>query len=406
MKRALLTSLLLPFISLDIRANNPLRVFILCGQSNMEGHAKISTFEAMKHDPLTKPIYQQMVDQSGNPVICDEVWISNLTGGSNQMGESHGKLTTGYGSRRDPTQRGEKIGPEFTFGIYANKLCKEPILIIKTAWGGKSLHTDFRSPSAGPYQFNESEIERIKKQGKDLEKEKAKKSEETGRYYHLMINHVKKVLSDVGRVYPNYDAKKGFEITGFVWFQGWNDMVDGGVYPDRGKPGGYDQYSDCLSHFIRDVKKDLKSPKMKFVIGVMGVGGPLEEFSNQRYLTTHKTFREAMAGPASIPEFEGKVIAVQTAGFWDMRLKELEEKQEKINQLANFLRTRHQDHPNHDGQMSESDQKKYLETYRNQLITEEEGAYLKIARSNAAYHYFGSAKTMAQIGKAFAEAMF
>jgi hypothetical protein len=39
------------------------------------------------------------------------------------------------------------------------------------------------------------------------------------------------------------------------------------------------------------------------------------------------------------------------------------------------------------------------------LISSDDEAYAKIARSNAAYHYFGSAKTMAQIGKAFAEAI-
>jgi alpha-galactosidase len=29
------------------------------------------------------------------------------------------------------------------------------VLIIKTAWGGKSLHTDFRPPSAGAYELND-----------------------------------------------------------------------------------------------------------------------------------------------------------------------------------------------------------------------------------------------------------
>jgi len=116
----------------------------------MEGHAKISTLEAMKLDPVTKPIYNEMVDASGNPVTCDNVWISYFTGGRDNMGEGYGKLTAGYGSRRVPSELGEKIGPEFTFGIYAQKALKEPILIIKTAWGGKSIHTDFRPPSAGP----------------------------------------------------------------------------------------------------------------------------------------------------------------------------------------------------------------------------------------------------------------
>jgi trimethylamine:corrinoid methyltransferase-like protein len=39
------------------------------------------------------------------------------------------------------------------------------------------------------------------------------------------------------------------------------------------------------------------------------------------------------------------------------------------------------------------------------LISEKEEAYARIAKSNGGYHYYGSAKTMAQIGKAFAEAL-
>ena len=58
----------------------PLKVYVLCGQSNMEGHAKISTFEAMRTDPLTKPILKEMVEEKGNPVVCDQVWISNFKG--------------------------------------------------------------------------------------------------------------------------------------------------------------------------------------------------------------------------------------------------------------------------------------------------------------------------------------
>ena len=170
----------------------PLKVFILCGQSNMEGHAKISTFEAMKTDPLTKPILKEMIDGKGNPVVCDQVWISYFTGGGDNMGEGHGKLTAGYGSRRNPAEAGDKIGPEFTFGIYMQKTLNEPILIIKTAWGGKSIHTDFRPPSAGPYPFGEQELENLKKRGKNLDEVKADKAEKTGRYYRLMIEHARR----------------------------------------------------------------------------------------------------------------------------------------------------------------------------------------------------------------------
>ena len=98
-----------------------------------------------------------------------------------------------------------------------------------------------------------------------------KKKQDTGHYYRLMVEHVKRVLADPKRVSPAYDATAGYEIAGFVWLPGWNDMVDGHTYPDHGKPRHFAAYSDLLSHFIRDVRKDLGAPQMPFVIGVMGV---------------------------------------------------------------------------------------------------------------------------------------
>ena len=102
-----------------------------------------------------------------------------------------------------------------------------PVLIIKTAWGGKSLHTDFRPPSAGPYVPT---AEELKSWAEKPEKEK-QRAAATGVYYRLMVEHVKKVLADPKRVCPEYDAAQGFEIAGFVWLQGWNAMVDPRVYP-------------------------------------------------------------------------------------------------------------------------------------------------------------------------------
>jgi len=392
------------FCTLSVDAK-PLKVYILSGQSNMEGHAQIHTFDVMGQDPVTAPILKEILGADGKPRVCDNVWISYYTGGGDNLGEGFGKLTAGYGSRRNPGEASDKIGPEFTFGIYMGKAVSEPILIIKTAWGGKSIHTDFRPPSAGPYPFSQKEIENLKKREKNIDEVKAEKAKRTGHYYRLMMKHVKHVLADIKRVYPGYDAKQGYEVAGFVWFQGWNDMVASGTYPERGKPGGYDRYSECLAHFIRDVRKELEAPKMKFVIGVMGVGGPLDKYASQRYVPIHGGFRRAMAAPASMPEFKSNVTAVDTAQFWDMRLQAIEDNQAKVKQMTRFLKSKHKDHANKDGSMDAKAQKEYVDKYRRELIGDGEVIYAKDARSNAAYHYFGSAKTMSQIGKAFAEAM-
>jgi len=296
----------------------PLQVFIFAGQSNMEGHAQVSTFDYMARDPKTAPILREMRNADGMPQVCEKVWISYLTGDGDEYG---GKLTAGYGAKgREP-----KIGPEFTFGIYMQKLLDQPILIIKTAWGGKSLHTDFRPPSAGPYELNQQQVDQFAKRGMDLDEWKADKAKATGHYYRLMTGHVKKVLKDIKSVYPDYDPKQGYELAGFVWFQGWNDMCDGGTYPDRNKPNGYDLYSKLLAHFIRDVRKDLSAPEMPFIIGVMGVGGVQEE---------PNFFRQAMAAPAALPEFEGNVAAVQTAPFWDEALVTASAKRGEFNRIV------------------------------------------------------------------------
>ncbi|HMP80116.1 MAG TPA: sialate O-acetylesterase, partial [Pirellulaceae bacterium] len=218
--------------------DQPLQVYILAGQSNMQGHAQVRTFPALALDPQTAHILEMMQDDHGSPIVCEHVWISALGAADGDEIEKCGQLTVGFGAlAREP-----KIGPEFTFGIYAQRYVDQPILIIKTAWGGKSLHTDFRPPSAGPFKFHPSQLAALEQQGKDLDAVKAEKERETGRYYRLMIEHVKQVTADIKRVYPGYDPAQGYELAGFVWFQGWNDMVDSGVYPQRSQPGGYDQY--------------------------------------------------------------------------------------------------------------------------------------------------------------------
>ena len=374
-------------------AGGPLKVYLLVGQSNMQGHAQVRTFDHIGMDPKTAPILKAIRNADGTPKVCENVWISSVDTAAPES-ERHGRLTAGYGA----SGRGPKIGPELTFGIYMKQHVDEPILIIKTAWGGKSLNTDFRPPSAGPYEFNAQQLENLKKQGKDIAQARAGRAKMTGQYYRLMMEHIKKVLGNIKRVYPAYDAKAGYELAGFVWFQGWNDMVDRGTYPNRAQPGGYAQYSEVLVHFIRDVRKGLSAPKLPFVIGVMGVGGPVEKYGpdQKRYAGIHSEFRKAMAAPAKLSEFKGNVTAVFTENYWDHQLSGLSSRMGKVNAKRRSL--------GNDKTLSAEERSKFVETYKADLFTEEEIRILETGISNAAYHYLGSSKVLGQIGKAFADA--
>ena len=308
-------------------------------------------------------------------------------------------MTVGYGARAEPTQAGDTIGPEYTFGLRMQEAQPGPILIIKTAWGGKSLHTDFRPPSAGPYELNEQELAAIEKKGLDLAAEAADRRDRSGVFYRQMVEHVRKVLADPGRVVPGYDAEQGYELAGFVWFQGWNDMVDGSVYSERGAPGSYDAYSELLAAFIRDVRRDLDTPQLPFVIGVMGTNGPLENLE-PRYQPIHGEFRRAMAAPASLAEFQGTVIAVQTWPFWDMPLDAVAKQREQLN-----ARKRSLEQSIAKGDVTPDDAAAELAEIATTLASPEIQGLWDRGASNAAYHYFGCGKTMALIGRAFADGL-
>jgi len=401
--------LALAFFAITIAEAKPIKVFILAGQSNMEGPANISTFDYIGDDPATAPLLKMMRGADGKPATAGGAWISYLTGAGENNFTLNGKLTAGYGSMwgMDPSKPGDKIGPEFTFGLVIDAAFDEPVLIIKAAWGGKSLHTDFRPPSAGPYVMPKETRELWDKhpqgahgipKAEDRAQWQDEKTAATGVYYRLMMEHVKQVLADPKKVMPDYDAAQGYEIAGFAWFQGFNDMVDGQVYPRHDQPDRYAMYSELLAHFIRDVRRDLDAPRMPFVIGVMGVGGLGDQSTGMA------TFRKAMAAPAEMPEFKGNVVAEENAPFWSEELGAIDAKRAQIGQMRYFLDSKHKDHANAEGKMTDEQKKEYLTKFEADLISPAELALWNRGASNAGYHYLGCAKTFALMGKHFAEA--
>ena len=187
-------------------------------------------------------------------------------------------------------------------------------------------------------------------------------------------------------------------------------MVDSHTYPNRKEPGGYDGYSELMAHFIRDVRKDLNAPEMPFVIGVMGVGGIRDQ---------PEYFRQAMAAPASYPEFKDTVTAVETAPFWDQPLADLSVEIAAVNKSAYYLKKNEpkhirkdpigdallDDYIGKDGSMTKEQINAFVKAYRAKRIGPEKEAMWKRGASNAGYHYLGCAKTMALIGVAFSDAI-
>lgn len=124
----------------------------------------------------------------------------------------------------------------------------------------------------------------------------------------------------------------------------------------------------------------------------MGIGGLAEnERPSQMY------FRQAQRAAAARPEFQGNVIAVETARFW---VDELEQLAERRDQLHHQLNEQFQK----DGQLTGEQQDLARAAAERETFTPAERKLL-LGVSNGGYHYLGAARILAPIGKAFAEAV-
>lgn len=265
-------------------SSKPLKVFILTGQSNMEGKAKLPVAEYQAQQPATRDLYAPMW-RDGKWVERDDVWIKFL--------DRKGDLTAGYGSPGC-------IGPELGFGWVVGDHYDTHVLLIKPAWGGRSLYRDFRPPSAGmpPEAVLDKMLTAERK--KKPETTRADVEKQFGASYREMLDEVNHTLANLKTLFPAYQGQ-GYELDGLVWLQGWNDMIN---------PDYTAEYTSNLTHFIRDVRKDLKAPNLPFVIGQMGVDG---DHPNDHI----RKFKEAESAVMDVPEFKGNVALVKTDVFWD-----------------------------------------------------------------------------------------
>jgi alpha-galactosidase len=276
------------------------RVFILAGQSNMEGKAPNALFDHQATNPKTKELFAHL-RKDDKWVVRDDVFIKFL--------ERHGPLTLGYGSS-------DRTGAELEFGTILGNHFDEPVLLIKAAWGGHSLVKQFRPPSAGlpSDEKLQAELEQAQQRVKQ-NNEKNKKEDPLptlddikkpyGSSYRSILSEVRETFDAYQTMFPALRDKK-LELAGLVWFQGWNDQY-----------GGQDDYESNLKHFIRDIRKDLDAPQLPIVIAAMGQNGskPAEG--------AMLTIQKAQLAMNDVPEFKGNVKTIRTDVLVDKAAEEL-----------------------------------------------------------------------------------
>ncbi|MBK9107572.1 MAG: T9SS type A sorting domain-containing protein [Saprospiraceae bacterium] len=263
-----------PIVTRQEKTQKKVRVFVMAGQSNMQGYGSVNR-------PENAPGTLNHVIQNDSTGKWSEIGSLNhwttlenaylyYEQGSDTIKSN---VTVGQGAYSD------LIGPELTFAHQLDKYYEDPILIIKTAWGGKSLAVDFRPPSAGG---------------------------NVGDSYLALIQKLNHVTENMGSYFPELKAMD-FEISGFVWFQGWND----GASDDH-----LNEYESNLYHLVNDVRNELKNPKLPVIIASAGQGG---------YEQTNDTWVQSMQNIVSVAQetvacndsiYGGKVGFVNSKPFY------------------------------------------------------------------------------------------
>jgi len=175
---------------------------------------------------------------------------------------------------------GRTIGPEVPFGFVMGTFHDEPVLLIESSIGNRSLNWDFRPPSSGRTD---------------------PASEWEGLEYRLMVEGVRRVLDHIDEVVPGYQGQ-GYEMAGFVWWQG---------HKDSGSTK--EAYEKNLVNLIQDLRKEFKAPDMRAVIATVGFHG--DRLMEGPWKGVWEA-QMAVGDPQQHPKFAGTVATVDTRGFW------------------------------------------------------------------------------------------
>lgn len=245
----------LAFIATSAFGAESIKVFILAGQSNMQGHGRTSMGKDGDLDHAAKQEQFAYLKNDGNWSERDDVLYYHKDGKGTVI---KSKLKPGLGANAD------SVGPELAFGHVLGDHYDDPVLLIKCAWGGQAIGMTFRPPGSGlpDKALLDEMFEKAKKKQKDLTMVEFK--ERIGSRYRQILEETKEVLANLGKEFPELKGKN-HEIAGFLWHQGWNDGCS--------KPFTL-EYEKNMTNFIADMRRDLENDTLPFVIATSGMGGP------------------------------------------------------------------------------------------------------------------------------------
>ena len=305
----LITAMLLaPCALLAAEVSKPVKVFILMGQSNMVGmgHIHGDKGETLEQAVKMEKLYPYLLDADGNWAESKNVRNVQVMVGRGGMNVLHNEwMQVGAGVGKGKAT----LGVEYGLGHELGGSPGEPVMLLKSCIGNRSLGWDLLPPGSKGYDFTVKD----RKTGKEVtytyagykespmrwEKgtQPAKINWYAGKQYDDDVANARQVLSELDKYYP---GAKRYEIAGFFWWQGEKDCGDEALAS---------HYEENLVHLINSLRKDFNAPKAKFVLATLGEAKPGIGGNEQKVLDAQLAVD---GNSGKHPEFKGNVATVFT----------------------------------------------------------------------------------------------
>ena len=275
--------------------SKPVKVFIIMGQSNTLEMGKVAgdAEGSLEHAVKKEGLYPFMVDDAGN-------WTKRADVRNVSVMQKRGMSVY----RNDwLTVSGGKIGMEQGIGHQLGTHLNEPVMVLKSSIGNRALGWDLLPPGSEGFEFTDSKGVTWVHPGYKGSPEKWKKGETpkpiswyAGLQYDADTGNAKKILAELDKYYP---GAKGYEIAGFLWWQGDRDSRSEALSS---------RYEKNLVHLINTLRKDFNAPNAKFVTASLGQSKKGATDGGGKILDAMLS----VANAEKYPKFKGNVAAVYT----------------------------------------------------------------------------------------------
>ncbi len=297
--------------------SNPVKVYIMSGQSNMVGFGRVSGSGLGTLNTITnvENKFPNLVDEVGAWTVRYDVMYRGVI---SAIGD--GPLTPGFGANSS------SFGPELGFGHVMGYYHDEPVLLIKTSIGNRSLGWDCLPPGSEQFIYGDytyagygdspaywltgtTPVPIDWYAGRQYDEFFMDESDWSPSSGGSPVFNVTDILDNFASEYPEY-ATQGFEIAGFVWWQG---------HKDQGEPYA-SRYELNMVNFIKKLRQYYENrypanidPNAPFVLATIAFGG--WDLSGAGLIVANAQL--AVSGETgNYPEFAGNVKTMEARGYW------------------------------------------------------------------------------------------